>query len=222
MSAMMKQPIIYIMTHDSIGLGEDGPTHQPIEQIPSLRIIPNLNLWRPADMIETAIAWEEAICEKKTPSILALSRQNLPHIIKKQNQIKNIRKGGYILKKSNKKAKLNLISTGSEMHIMYEVYKEITNLGISANLISMPCITKFKKNNISYKNKIINPKIPTIIMEATHPDIWYSLLQPAGGYVIGIKKFGKSASNEELYKNFNLTVEECIKKVKIILKIQIN
>jgi len=129
-------------------------------------------------------------------------------------KIKNIKKGGYILKKSNEKAKINLISTGSEMHIMYKVHKKLKNQGIPANLISMPCITKFKENERSYKDEVINPNVPAIIMEAAHPDVWYSILPRAGGCVIGIEEFGKSGSIEELYKNFNLTVEHCIEKIK--------
>ncbi len=217
MSAIMKQPVIYVMTHDSIGLGEDGPTHQPIEHLPSLRVMPNLNVWRPADVIETAIAWQCAIEETNTPSLLALSRQNLPTVVSDKNQFNLIKKGGYLLKE-NVQAKITLMATGSEVSIMLETANLLDQEGIKANVVSMPCVEKFTLQSEYYRNSVIKQNLPVLVMEAAQGDLWYRLLPKAGGDVIGLNHFGESAPAEKLYQEFGLTAQHAQQKAKALLR----
>lgn len=213
MSAIMRQPIIYIMTHDSIGLGEDGPTHQPIEHLPSLRLIPNLNVWRPGDSIETAIAWENAIKENFTPSVLVLSRQNIPFLLEDSSCIPFIQKGGYLIKKS-KAAIVTLISTGSELSIAIDAHHKLKKLNIDSNVVSLPCVEKFLLQNKLYRNFVIKPNIPAVIIEASQPDLWHTILPKAGGKIIGINQFGLSAPANDIYQSFGITSSNIIHKVK--------
>ena len=217
MSAIMKQPVVYVMTHDSIGLGEDGPTHQPIEHIPSLRVMPNLNVWRPADCVETAVAWQVAISEAQTPSLLALSRQNLPTVVSTQAQVESIVKGGYVLEHATD-AQITLVATGSEVSIMVQAAKLLSNEGITANVVSMPCVEKFLMQEISYQNSVIKSEIPAVFMEAAQGDLWYRLMPKSGGGVIGINHFGESAPANELYTEFGLTAENVQQKAKQLVK----
>lgn len=216
MSAIMKQAVIYVMTHDSIGLGEDGPTHQPIEHLPSLRLIPNLYVWRPADAIETAVAWQSSLEEKYAPSLLALSRQNLPALVKESSQIQLIKKGGYLIKES-KKADITLIATGSEMSIVCDAKNLLSKEGISANIVSMPCVEKFMQQDNIYQKTVIRDDIPALIVEAAQGDLWHCMLPKAGGDVIGLNHFGESAPAEKLYEKFGLTAHNVLTKVKNIL-----
>jgi transketolase len=218
MSAISYQPVIYVMTHDSIGVGEDGPTHQPVEQLQSLRLIPNLNVWRPCDAIETAISWEESIKEIKTPSILALSRQKLPSLVIKKNQIDLIRKGGYILLNCKEKARLTLIATGSELQIAVSAFRRLQDINIMVNVISMPCVEKFYRQDEKYRHSVVLQNIPAIIFEASHPDLWHRLLPKAGGLVLGISTFGLSAPAEKLYEKFRITVDRVVDEVKYLLQ----
>jgi transketolase len=214
MSAISYQPVIYVMTHDSIGVGEDGPTHQPVEHLQSLRLIPNLNVWRPCDAVETAIAWEEAIKEVKTPSILALSRQSLPSLVTVKNNINLIKKGGYLLYECEGKAHLTLMATGSEMQIVFYAAKKLQEINIMANIVSLPCVEKFYDQDKKYRYSVILQEIPAIILEASHPDLWHRLLPKAGGAVLGLNTFGLSAPAKELYKQFDLTIDRVIKEAK--------
>ena len=217
MSAIMKKPVIYVMTHDSIGLGEDGPTHQPIEQLSSLRLIPNLNVWRPCDTIETAVAWKMAINETDSPSVLALSRQNLPTLVNCSSQLSSIEKGGYLLKQATS-SNLTIMATGSEVSLAIEAANAIEENGIAAvNVVSLPCFEKFLTQNQNYKDHIIIKDIPAIALEAGKTDLWYSLLPQAGGTVIGIDQFGESAPANQLYREFGLTIENIIRKAKNLL-----
>jgi transketolase len=202
------------MTHDSIGVGEDGPTHQPVEHLQSLRLIPNLNVWRPCDAVETAIAWEEAIKEVKTPSILALSRQSLPSLVTVKNNINLIKKGGYLLYECEGKAHLTLMATGSEMQIVFYAAKKLQEINIMANIVSLPCVEKFYDQDKKYRYSVILQEIPAIILEASHPDLWHRLLPKAGGAVLGLNTFGLSAPAKELYKQFDLTIDRVIKEAK--------
>lgn len=217
MSAIMKQPVIYIMTHDSIGLGEDGPTHQPIEHLPSLRVIPNLNVWRPADSIETAVAWRCAVEETKTPSLLALSRQDLPALVTDSRKIPLISKGGYLLKETQK-PEITLIATGSEVSILYRASELLLREGIFANIVSIPCVEKFLQQDIPYQESVILPNIPGLVMEAAQIDLWYRLLPKSGGHLIGLNHFGSSAPAQKLYEIFGLTAENAVVQVKALLK----
>jgi transketolase len=214
MSAISNQPVIYVMTHDSIGVGEDGPTHQPVEQLQSLRLIPNLNVWRPCDPIETAIAWEESIKETTTPSVLALSRQNLPTLVKDKDQIELVRKGGYLLLNGIRDVKVTLVATGSELQIAFNAFYELQKANIMVNVVSMPCVEKFYKQSEKYRNSVILQDIPAITIEASHPDLWHRILPKSGGLALGLSTFGLSAPAEKLYEKFGLTVDRVIEEVK--------
>ncbi len=216
MSAIMKQPVTYVMTHDSIGLGEDGPTHQPVEHLPSLRVMPNLNVWRPADAVETAIAWQIAIESKETPNLLSLSRQGLPQVVENHAQVEEIKKGGYLLQK-HEGAEITLMATGSEVSIMLEASKVLASQGIKANVVSMPCVDIFKQQAEDYRHEVIAQTIPALVMEAAQGDLWYALLPKAGGDVIGVNRFGESAPAKVLYELFGLTVENAVNRAQNLI-----
>ncbi|QJC28546.1 transketolase [Enterobacteriaceae endosymbiont of Plateumaris consimilis] len=219
MASLMKIRNIMIYTHDSIGVGEDGPTHQPIEQISSLRLIPNLNIWRPCDQIETAIAWKYAIENINGPTGLILSRQNLPVQIKNQSKITYIKYGGYILKDClEQNPDVILIATGSEVHLAVETYNQLSKLKYKIRVVSMPSTDVFDKQNEEYKNYVLPKNIKLrIAIEAGQTDFWYKYVG-LNGIVIGINKFGYSAPAEKLFKKFGFTVENIILKIQEILK----
>lgn len=203
LAALMGIRVIFIFTHDSIGLGEDGPTHQPVEHISSLREIPNLNVIRPADANETAQAWKLAIENKKGPTALILTRQNLatlPDI----NTASNVAKGGYILSDSEN-AIVGLIASGSEVEIAYQAQKLLKNKNVSARVISMPCCELFDQQEESYKRLVLPDGLKYVAMEAGTPTTWYKYVK--GGKVIGMNSFGASGKYKELYKHFGLTAE---------------
>lgn len=218
MSALMKTQQILIYTHDSIGLGEDGPTHQPIEQLSSLRMTPNMSVWRPADSIETAYAWKFSIERKKGPTALILSRQNLNFINRTNFQIQNIKKGGYILIDSNKKLDIIFISTGSELNLVILAAKKLINLGYSVRVVSMPSTDVFDNQKSSYKELVLPKKVKNkIVVEASYKDFWYKYVG-FDGKIIGMKTFGESASSNELFKKFGFTVKNIIKKSLSLIK----
>ncbi|AJC49228.1 transketolase [Allofrancisella guangzhouensis] len=206
MSALMKQPVVHVMSHDSIGLGEDGPTHQPIEHIPSLRLIPNLHLWRPADTIETMVAWYEAIKSKETPSVMVLTRQGLQPIVDSIEKANNISKGGYLVKRYAD-AKATIVATGSEVELAVKVANEYYKKGTNINVVSIPCVEIFDKQDDSYKTSVIRQDIPAVFVELAQPGTWYKYMPKAGGEVKGITTFGESAPAEELFEYFGFTVE---------------
>ncbi|KEI35464.1 transketolase [Francisella sp. W12-1067] len=206
MAALMKQPVIHVMSHDSIGLGEDGPTHQPIEHIPSLRLIPNLNVWRPADTVETMIAWYEAIKSKNTPSVMVLTRQGLQPIVDSAEKASNISKGGYLVKQYLD-AKATIVATGSEVELAVKVSDEYNKKGININVASIPCVEIFDKQTDIYKTSVIRQDIPAIFVELAQPGTWYKYMPKAGGEVKGITTFGESAPAEELFEYFGFNVE---------------
>ena len=212
LAALMKIPNIFVYTHDSIGLGEDGPTHQPIEHLVTLRATPNLNNWRPADIIETAVSWKEAISSKRTPHSLILSRQNLPFIERSKEQIELIEKGGYLLSFDDK-ADITLISSGSEVKLIIEAAKTIAKEGLKANVVSMPCLDKFVSQDKAYRDSIIDPEIPKLVVEALHPNSWHCLVN-LNDIVIGMETFGESAPGNELMNEFGFTVENIVTQVK--------
>ena len=215
LAALMKIPNIFVYTHDSIGLGEDGPTHQPVEHLVTLRATPNLNNWRPADITETAIAWDSAIKSKRTPTSLVLSRQGLPPIKRTKDQIEAICKGGYLIQ-SNDNAKLNLIASGSELNLIIDAEQELRELGLFANIISMPCLDVFKQQGEEYINSIIDQNIPSIFVEALHPDSWASLAKPNDA-VIGISSFGESAPGNTLMEHFGFSVSNIIEMARKLI-----
>ncbi len=209
LSAMMKQRVIYVFTHDSIGLGEDGPTHQPIEHLAGLRSIPNLNVFRPCDAIETFESWEIAINSLNTPSVLALSRQNLPQLRKKfKNNLAS--KGGYLLRKSEK-SKLTLIASGSEVSICLDLHDKLKKNGISSNLVSMPCVEIFEQQKKLYKENVLGTRFKVVI-EAASSHGWHKFLS-SNDLVFGIDEFGESGKANDLYEHFSLTKEIIYKKI---------
>ncbi|MDC3101149.1 transketolase [Candidatus Pelagibacter sp.] len=203
LSALMKKRVIYVMTHDSIGLGEDGPTHQPIEQLSGLRAIPNLNVFRPADRIETIECWEHALKSSKTPSVLSLTRQNL-NPVRKTYLNKNLCSlGAYEVLRTNKKINLTILASGSEVNLALEVSHKLAKDKIYSKVISMPCMELFELQSKSYKNKILEETKFKISIEAGSSDCWKKYVG-YNGIVFGIDEFGKSAPYKDIYKYFGL------------------
>ena len=217
LSALMQQRVIYVMTHDSIGLGEDGPTHQPIEQLSGLRSIPNLNVFRPADRIETIECWEHALKTRNTPSVLSLTRQNLDPIRKKYSSNNKCSLGAYEVLRTNKKIKLTILASGSEVNLAIEASHKLAKDKIYSKVISVPCMELFDKQSKTYKNKILNETKNKISIEAGSSDCWKKYVGE-NGKNFGINEFGKSAPFKEIYKYFGLTKENIIKKSKNLIK----
>ena len=203
LSALMKKRVIYVMTHDSIGLGEDGPTHQPIEQLSGLRAIPNLNVFRPADRIETIECWEHALKSSKTPSILALTRQNLNPVRKTYSNKNLCSLGAYEVLRTNKKINLTILASGSEVNLALEVSHKLAKDKIYSKVISMPCMELFELQSKSYKNKILEETKFKISIEAGSSDCWKKYVGD-NGIAFGIDEFGKSAPYKDIYKYFGL------------------
>ena len=217
LSALMKQRIIYVMTHDSIGLGEDGPTHQPIEQLSGLRAIPNLNVLRPADRMETIECWELALKNTKTPSVLSLTRQNLQQFRKKYSNINKCSFGAYEVLRTNKKIILTILASGSEVNLAIAVSHKLAKDKIYCKVISVPCQDLFGLQSKSYKQKILGETKFKISIEAASTDCWKKYVGEKG-MTFGIDKFGKSAPYKEIYKHFGLTIENISKKTKKLIK----
>ena len=203
LSALMKKRVIYVMTHDSIGLGEDGPTHQPIEQLSGLRAIPNLNVFRPADRIETIECWEHALKSSKTPSVLSLTRQNLNPVRKTYSNKNLCSLGAYEVLRTNKKINLTILASGSEVNLALEVSHKLAKDKIYSKVISMPCMELFELQSKSYKNKILEETKFKISIEAGSSDCWKKYLGD-NGIAFGIDEFGKSAPYKDIYKYFGL------------------
>jgi transketolase len=217
MAALMKQRQIMVYTHDSIGLGEDGPTHQPIEHIASLRLIPNLDVWRPADTLETAAAWIAAVERADGPSVLALSRQNLAPICAKADSA-DIRKGGYVLLE-NAHAKITLIGTGSELKLALDAATKLAEEGIPARVVSLPATTVFDRQDQAYRAAVLG-KAPRVAVEAGRSDGWYKYVCAFGnarGAVVGLDRFGESAPAGALFKEFGFTVDNVVATAKSVL-----
>jgi len=205
LSALMKQRVIYVMTHDSIGLGEDGPTHQPIEHLAMLRLTPNVHVWRPCDGVETAVAWQQAIERQDGPAVLALSRQTLPGVMRDETTLSHVARGGYVLKDSQTKPAVILIATGSEVSIALEAYEQLNQQGIATRLVSMPCYRVFMAQSDAYRAQVIPPHVKArVIIEAGATEMWYRLAG-SDGIVLGIDSFGASAPGKVLFEHFGLT-----------------
>ena len=213
LAAMMKQRVIYVFTHDSIGLGEDGPTHQPIEQLTSLRSIPNLNVFRPADLIETFECWQLAIENKTSPSVIALTRQGVKPVRNKNSSKNESSAGGYEILRNGEKIKLTIISSGSETNLSCDISHKLATEGIYSKVISMPCQELFDQQNKDYKNKILNETELVISIEASETNYWKKYTG-VNGLNFGIDDFGKSAPFNEIYDHFNLNSDSIIKKIK--------
>ena len=217
LSALMQQRVIYIMTHDSIGLGEDGPTHQPIEQLSGLRSIPNLNVFRPGDRMETIECWEQALKNSKTPSILSLTRQNLMPFRKKYSNTNKCSFGAYEVLRTNKKINLTILASGSEVNLAIETSHKLAKDKIYSKVISMPCMDIFDKQTITYKKKILGETKFKISIEAAATDCWQKYIG-TNGIAFGINAFGKSAPYKDIYRYFGLTPRNIAKQTKKLVK----
>ena len=213
LSALMKLRVIFIFSHDSIGLGEDGPTHQPVEQLEHLRAIPNLNVFRPADINETLECWEIALKSKDNPSAIALSRQKLPYVSEHNSGESMCSKGAYVLKKTSDNDKISLIASGSEVEIALEAQKKLENLNINSKVISVPCLDIFQNQSDDYKDEILGKDNFKVSIEAASQSGWKSIVGK-DGVTLGLSTFGKSAPYKDIYKLLNLTSDEIVKVVK--------
>ena len=216
LSALMKLPNIFVYTHDSIALGEDGPTHQPVEHLVTLRSTPNLESWRPADLVETAVAWKNAVKSKDSPTCLIFSRQNTSAITRNQNQIDNIDKGGYLIKE-NDNASISLVASGSELQLVLDAAKVLEkDFGIASNVVSMPCLDRFLDNEDNYHSSILKPNLPILVVELSHPNSWYKLLNKKDK-VLGIETFGESAPANILLEHFGFTIPNVVEMAKSLV-----
>ncbi|POF40220.1 transketolase [Pseudomonas laurylsulfativorans] len=218
MSALMKQRVIHVYTHDSIGLGEDGPTHQPIEQLASLRCTPNLDTWRPADAVESAVSWKYALERKDGPSALIFSRQNLQHQTRDAGQIADISRGGYVLKDCAGEPELILIATGSEVGLAVQAFDKLTEQGRKVRVVSMPCTSVFDAQDAGYKQAVLPLQVSArIAIEAAHADYWYKYVG-LEGRVIGMTTYGESAPASALFEEFGFTLENILGQAEELLE----
>lgn len=218
MASLMKKRVLFVYTHDSIGLGEDGPTHQPIEQLASLRCTPNLDTWRPADAVESAVAWKYAIERNDGPSALVFSRQNLTHQSRDATQLADIARGGYVLRDCVGEPELILISTGSEVVLAVLAYEKLTAQGRNVRVVSMPCTSVFDAQDAMYKQTVLPLQVSArIAIEAAHADYWYKYVG-LEGRVIGMTTFGESAPAPALFEEFGFTLENILGTAEELLE----
>jgi len=214
MAALMKIRSIFVYSHDSIGLGEDGPTHQAVEQIPTLRLIPNMNVWRACDTVESAVSWRAALEKKDGPSCLIFSRQNLAFQKRSAEQITNIARGGYVLKDCKGTPDAIIIATGSEVGLAMDAAEK---LGGNIRVVSMPCTNVFDAQDASYKESVLPAAVTArIAVEAAVTDSWYKYIG-LNGAVVGIDRFGESAPADQLFEYFGFTVDNVVKVVEGIV-----
>ena len=215
LSALMGLPNIFVYTHDSIALGEDGPTHQPVEHLVTLRSTPNLNNWRPADLVETAVAWENAVSSKDSPTCLIFSRQNTSPITRNTDQIDSIKNGGYLIK-DNPGAQMTLIASGSELQMMLDASEVLEESGVIVNVVSMPCLDIFLNTSQEYQSAIIKDDLPILVAELSHPNSWFKLLNKKDK-VLGIETFGESAPANVLLDHFGFNVPNVVEMAKSLM-----
>ena len=216
LSALMGLPNIFVYTHDSIALGEDGPTHQPVEHLVTLRSTPNLNSWRPADLVETAVAWKNAVTSENTPTCLIFSRQNTSPILRNDDQIKAIENGGYLLDDQDN-ANITLIASGSELQLAVDAASSLKKEhGIISNIVSMPCLDKFLQQNKEYQSSVIKEDLPSLVIELSHPNSWYKILNKSDK-VLGIETFGESAPANILLEHFGFTTSNVVEIAKSLV-----
>jgi len=216
LSALMGLPNIFVYTHDSIALGEDGPTHQPVEHLVTLRSTPNLNSWRPADLVETAVAWKNAVTSENTPTCLIFSRQNTSPILRNDSQIKAIENGGYLLN-DHDNANITLIASGSELQLAIDAASSLEKEhGIISNIVSMPCLDKFLQQNKEYQSSVIKEDLPALVIELSHPNSWYKILNKSDK-VLGIETFGESAPANILLEHFGFTTSNVVEIAKSLV-----
>jgi transketolase len=217
MAALMRQRVIHVFTHDSIGLGEDGPTHQSVEHAAALRLIPNLDVWRPADTAETAVAWAKAIEARDRPSALLLSRQNLPYC--PRGGLDDIARGAYVLAEPSevglkKKAQAVVMATGSEVQHALHAQQMLAVQGIAVRVVSVPCTSEFDRQSEAYKRSVLPPRLPRIAVEAGVTDFWWKYGCAA---VVGIDRYGESAPGGVLFKHFGFTGQNVADTVRKVL-----
>ena len=213
LAALMGIQVIYVFSHDSIGLGEDGPTHQPIEHAATLRLMPNMEVWRPCDTVETAFAWVAALKRRNSPTALLLTRQNVPFV--KRQSCDDIAKGGYVLADAAG-AKAVIIATGSEVSLALAAQKQLAEQGVPVRVVSMPSTTEFDRQSAEYRNSVLPAALPKVAVEAGVSDYWRKYVGPAGG-VVGIDRYGESAPAAEVFKHFGFTADNVAKVVRSIL-----
>ena len=217
LAALMGIRVVYVFSHDSIGLGEDGPTHQPIEHAASLRLIPNMEVWRPCDTVETTVAWGCAIEHKDGPTSLLLSRQNVPFVKREAERIEVIRRGGYVISEApGGTARAIVIATGSEVALALSAQKLLAQEGVPVRVVSMPSTTVFDRQDAGYRDSVLGRGLPRVAVEAGVSDYWRKYVGLEGA-VIGIDRFGESAPGGELFKHFGFTPEKIAAAVKSIL-----
>jgi transketolase len=210
MAALMKQQSIFVFTHDSIGLGEDGPTHQPVEQLTALRATPNMQTWRPCDAVESAVAWKSAIERRDGPSSLVFSRQALPHQPRSDRQVAEIARGGYILKDCAGSPEAILIATGSEVQLAVAAAQQLEARGKRVRVVSMPCAELFEQQDADYREAVLpSDVLARVAVEALHADYWYKYVG-LDGRVVGMTTFGESAPAGDLMRHFGFTAENVI------------
>ncbi|HSH14258.1 MAG TPA: transketolase C-terminal domain-containing protein, partial [Desulfurivibrionaceae bacterium] len=218
MAALMRLGSIFVFTHDSIGLGEDGPTHQPVEQAATLRLIPNMGVWRPCDAVETAVAWKFAIEKQDGPTALLLSRQNLPHMARNANQLADIAKGGYILHDCGcGTPEAIIIATGSEVELAMNAAKALSEKGRKIRVVSMPAVDVFEAQDQAYRQQVLPDSVTArVVVEAGVTGLWHKYARDKGK-IIGLDRFGESAPAELLFKEFGFTVENVVNSVEEVL-----
>ncbi|HKE47338.1 MAG TPA: transketolase C-terminal domain-containing protein, partial [Rhodanobacteraceae bacterium] len=206
MAALMKLRVIHVLTHDSIGLGEDGPTHQAVEHVSSLRLIPNLDVWRPCDTVETAVAWKLALERRHGPTALILSRQNLPFVLRDDARIAAIERGGYVVSEPGGRLDRILVATGSEVGLALAVQKHLAAEGIGVRVVSMPSTATFDRQSDEYRDNVLPKGVPKIALEAGASALWWKYVR-GEGTVIGIDRFGESAPGAALFEHFGFTTD---------------
>jgi transketolase len=225
LAALMKLRVIHVFTHDSIGLGEDGPTHQSVEHAAALRLIPNMTVWRPCDTVETAVAWTSALAHDTGPSVLLLTRQNVPFQERSPEQIREITRGAYVLaeardqkgeRRGEKRPQVILIATGSEVGLAMDAHGKLAEEGIAARVVSMPCTALYDRQDPAYKAALLPDGVPKVAIEAGVTDYWRKYVGLDGG-VVGIDTFGESAPGPALFKFFGFTVERVVETVRKVL-----
>jgi transketolase len=215
MAALMKIRTLFVFTHDSIGLGEDGPTHQSVEHAASLRLIPNMDVWRPCDSVESAVAWIAAIERRNGPACLLFSRQNLPFQVRDAARIEQIARGGYVLSDAAS-SKAIIIATGSEVALAMAAQKMLVDAGIAVRVVSMPSTNVFDRQDVAYRDSVLPKGIKRVAVEAGVTDYWRKYVGLEGA-VIGLDRFGESAPAGELFKFFGITAEAVADAVKRVI-----
>ena len=217
MSALMGQRVLYVFTHDSIGLGEDGPTHQPVEQLTALRATPNLQTWRPCDAVESAIAWKQALLRDGGPSAMIFSRQTLPHQVGNAEQVEGVHRGGYVLMREQGDLDAIIIATGSEVALAVEAAARLTEAGKGVRVVSMPCAEVFEAQEAGYREAVMpSDVLARVAVEAGHTDFWYKYVG-LDGRVVGMSSFGESAPAEALFQHFGLTADNVVTAVEDVI-----